>query len=210
MGLLDILNGMQNGPRGAPQPAPTRQGEISAGQGGGMSPWMMALLGMLAYKAIKGGGLGNILGGSSGQQRMPASPGGSADLGDMLGGLLGGGTASGGGAASGGLGNVLGGLLGGGAAGSVLNGGLRNLLQDMEDNGQGEAAKSWVGTGENRSIGPNDLARAIGADDIAAVARETGMSQNELLSQLSQHLPDFVDQLTPNGRMPTDQEASRW
>ena len=80
----------------------------------------------------------------------------------------------------------------------------------MEDNGQGGAAKSWVGTGENQSIAPNDLARAIGADDIDAVARETGMSQADLLSQLSQHLPDFVDRLTPDGRIPSEQEASRW
>ena len=56
MGLMDILNGMQNGPRGQQQQAP-------AGSGGGMSPMTMALLGLLAYKAIKGGGLGNILGG---------------------------------------------------------------------------------------------------------------------------------------------------
>ena len=47
MGLLDILNGMQNGPRGQRQPTPP-------GQGGGMSPIMMALLGLLAYKAMKG------------------------------------------------------------------------------------------------------------------------------------------------------------
>ena len=53
MGLMDILNGMQNGPRGQQQQAP-------AGSGGGMSPMTMALLGLLAYKAIKGGGLGNI------------------------------------------------------------------------------------------------------------------------------------------------------
>src|SRR5437763_14926052 len=49
MGLLDILNGMQNGPRGQRQPA-------NRGSGGGMSPIMMALLGLLAYKALKGHG----------------------------------------------------------------------------------------------------------------------------------------------------------
>ena len=205
MGLLDILNGMQNGPRGAPRPAPAGQ----AGENGGMSPWMMALLGMLAYKAVKGGGLGNMLGGSAGRQAAPANSGG---LGDMLGGLLGGATASGGfgGAGSTGLGNVLGGLLGGAAGGAALNGGLRNLLQDMENNGQGQAARSWVGTGENEAIAPNDLARAIGAEDIDAVSRQTGLPREELLSQLSQHLPDFIDRLTPDGRLPTDQEASRW
>ena len=174
-----------------------------------MSPWMMALLGMLAYKAVKGGGLGNMLGGSAGRQAAPANSGG---LGDMLGGLLGRATASGGfgGAGSTGLGNVLGGLLGGAAGGAALNGGLRNLLQDMEANGQGQAARSWVGTGENEAIAPNDLARAIGAEDIEAVSRETGMPHDELLSQLSQHLPDFVDRLTPDGRLPSDEEASRW
>jgi uncharacterized protein YidB (DUF937 family) len=207
MGLLDILNGMQNGPRGQRQPAPP------GSSSGGMSPWMMALLGMLAYKAIKGGGLGNMLGGQSAGAARPAQDPGpdastaSGGLGDILGGMLGGGARPG---ASGGLGDILGGLLGGGAAGSGLNGGLKNLLNDMEANGQGEAAKSWVGTGANHSVAPNDLAKAIGIDDIDAVAKQTGMPREQVLSALSEHLPEFVNQLTPDGRLPTDHEASRW
>src|ERR1043165_9212026 len=111
MGLMDILNGMQNGPRGQRQPAP-------AGSGGGMSPWMMALLGLLAYKAVKGrGGLGNMLGGGA-QPRgpVPDPRGGYAGaptgggLGDILGGMLGGNRAA---PSGGGLGGLLGGLLGG-------------------------------------------------------------------------------------------------
>src|SRR3954452_3900729 len=113
MGLLDVLNGMQNGPRGQAQPAPPGSG--------GMSPWMMALLGMLAYKAIKGGGLGNMLGGQSpgGGTRPVQDPGTDANaagggFADILGGLLGGGPAAGGGArpgaSGGGLGDILGGL----------------------------------------------------------------------------------------------------
>jgi uncharacterized protein YidB (DUF937 family) len=219
MGLLDILNGMQNGPRGQREPAPP------GGGSGGMSPWMMALLGMLAYKAIKGGGLGNMLGGQSGGGRPVQDPRMDADasggglgggLGDILGGMLGGGGAAGGarpGASSGGLGDLLGGLgglLGGGAAGGALNGGLKNLLEDMQANGQGEAAKSWVGTGANQSVSPNDLAKAIGIDDIDAVAKQTGMPREQVLSALSEHLPEFVNQLTPDGRLPSDHEASRW
>jgi uncharacterized protein YidB (DUF937 family) len=199
MGLLDILNGMQNGPRGQREPAPS---------GGGMSPWMMALLGMLAYKAVKGGGLGNMLGGRSGGAGTNAGAS-SGGLGDLLGGMLGGGARPGAGS-SGGLSDMLGGLLGGGAAGSVLTGGLRNLVGDLEQNGQGEAAKSWVGTGENQPISKSDLAQAIGIDDIDAVARETGMPQEQVLSALSEHLPEFVDRLTPDGRIPSEQEASRW
>jgi uncharacterized protein YidB (DUF937 family) len=192
MGLMDILNGMQNGPRG--QQAPAR---------GGMSPVTMALLGLLAYKALKGGGLGNILGGQS----MPVNPppGGSrGGLGDVLGGMFG----NAGGAQQGGLGGVLGGLLAGGAAGSVLSSGLRNLIGDMKQNGEGEAAQSWVGTGANQSVAPNDLAKAIGYEDIDAVAGQTGMPRDQVLSTLSEHLPEFVNQLTPNGRLPSEDEAS--
>ena len=242
MGLMDILNGMQNGPRGQQQQAP-------AGSGGGMSPMTMALLGLLAYKAIKGGGLGNILGGGSSPSPAPAgrpsdpratTEASSGGLGDLLGGMLGGGApagrpsdprattqASSGGlgdllgglmgntqAMPGGLGGMLGGLLGGAAggaaAGGALNGGLRSLLEDMEQNGQGDAARSWVSNGPNKSLAPRDLASAIGADDIDAVSQQTGMPRDQMLSMLSEHLPDLVNQLTPNGRLPSDSEASRW
>jgi uncharacterized protein YidB (DUF937 family) len=110
----------------------------------------------------------------------------------------------------GGLGGMLGGLLGGAAAGGALNGGLKNLLNDMQENGQGDAARSWVSNGPNQSLSPGDLAQAIGADDVDAVSQQTGVPRDDMLSMLSQHLPDLVNQLTPNGRLPTDSEASRW
>jgi uncharacterized protein YidB (DUF937 family) len=103
----------------------------------------------------------------------------------------------------------LGGLLAGGAAGSVLSGGLNDLLKQFQQSGQGDVAKSWVGSGPNKAISPEDLASALGADRINAVAAFSGMSREDLLSGLSQQLPDVVDQLTPDGRLPTEQEASR-
>jgi uncharacterized protein YidB (DUF937 family) len=206
MGLLDVLNGMRNGPGGAPQ--------SQAPSGGGMPTWMMALLGLLAYKAIKGrapvnapasggGGLSDILGGLFGGGRPGAMPTGrtSGGLGDLLGGGRG---------TQGGLGGILGGLLAGGAAGGLLNGGLRHLVSDMENNGQRDAVRSWIGTGENQSLEPNELARAAGLDDIEAVAQQTGIPREQIVSDLSEHLPDFINQLTPDGRLPTDDEASRW
>jgi uncharacterized protein YidB (DUF937 family) len=207
MGLLDILNGMQNGPRGQRQPG---------GSGGGMSPLMMAMLGLLAYKAFKGGG-GQAV---APETSRPASPhaGDVADagLGDILGGLLGGAPRSGAGAAptGGGLADLipggLGGLLGGAAAGSVLSGGLGNLIKDLQQSGHGREAQSWVGTGPNAQIAPDDLANALGSDTLDSLSRQTGMRQDDLLAGLSQHLPDLVDQLTPKGRLPTEDEASRW
>lgn len=217
MGLADILTGMMNGPRGQRQP--------SSGGGGGMSPIMMALLGLLAYKALKGrGGQAAPSGGVGQTGRLPPggtmSAGGSGgDLGDILGGLLGGkpgsmpsGTATGakpGGSLSdlfpGGLGSVLGGA----AAGSVLSGGLGNIIKELQDSGHGRVAQSWVGTGPNEEIAPKDLANALGSDTLNTLSKQTGLSMNDLLAGLSQNLPDLVDQLTPKGRLPTEEEAAR-
>ena len=130
-----------------------------------------------------------LRGGSSG-----ASPGG---LGGSLGGL--------GGLLSGGLG----GLLAGGAAGSVLSGGLGSLLNQLQQSGHGETANSWVGTGQNQSIAPADLAKAIGSDELDALLKHTGLSRDQLLQGLSRELPGAVDELTPDGRVPTGAEMSR-
>ena len=74
MGLRDVLIGIQNGPRGAHQPS----------SGGGMSPLMMALLGLLAYKAFKGrGGQGP----NPSATERPIAPGGTVSAGTPGGGL---------------------------------------------------------------------------------------------------------------------------
>ncbi|HVY57751.1 MAG TPA: YidB family protein [Xanthobacteraceae bacterium] len=217
MGLLDVLRGMQNGPRGAPQPQTEETG-------GGLSPMTMALLGLLAYKALNSGALGSIFGGGSTQaqpERAPSTvPAGtdsssSGGLGGLLGGLFGGGSAQSGStsAQGGGLGSMipggLGGLLAGAGAGTVLSSGLDSLLRDLQNSGHGDKAQSWVASGENKHIDPNDLAQALGSDTIDKLSQQTGMNRDELLQGLSQHLPHFVDQLTPDGRIPTEQEAQR-
>jgi uncharacterized protein YidB (DUF937 family) len=207
VGLMDILNGMQNGPRGQRPPA-------QGGSGGGMSPLVMALLGLLAYKAFRGSSPPQTAPGGAG--RPPALPpaggtnAGASDggLGDILGSIFGGrpGAAPGGG----GLGDILGGLLAGGGAGNILNGGLGNILNDLQRSGQGKVAQSWVGTGPNESISPRDLESALGADTLDELAQRSGMSRSDLAAGLSEQLPDLVDQLTPHGRLPTEQEAARW
>ena len=210
MGLLDILNGMQNGPRGPSDPND---------KSGGMSPMTMAILALLAYKGYK-----HISGNQPGQaQPIPApQPGGTmtaqtggggmggGGIGGMLGGLLGGNAASGGGGIGDLLKGPLGGLLAGGAAGSVLSGGLGDLLKQFQQSGHSEAADSWVGNGPNKQIAPSDLADALGADQIDHLTAQSGMSRDELLSGLSRQLPDVVNQLTPHGRLPTEHEASNW
>jgi uncharacterized protein YidB (DUF937 family) len=121
--------------------------------------------------------------------------------------------APGGGAApAGGLGDILkgglGGLLAGGAAGSVISGGLGDLLKQFQQNGQGETANSWVSPGPNKQISPGDLASALGADQINNLVSQSGLSRQELLNGLSQHLPQVIDHLTPDGRLPTESELA--
>jgi uncharacterized protein YidB (DUF937 family) len=222
MGLLDILNGMQNGPRGQRQPSSV---DSSAGKGGGMSPIMIALLGLLAYKALKGKGSQPAAAGSTGRP-SPLPPGGTVTgtpgggIGDILGGLLGGRPSSApassvpagakpGGSLSDLIPGGLGGLLGGAAAGSVLSGGLGNLIKELQEGGHGRVAQSWVGSGPNQDIAPQHLADALGSDTLDALSQQTGLGREHLLAGLSQHLPDLIDQLTPNGRLPSEEEAHR-
>ena len=190
MGLLDVLNGMQNGPRGPSTPS------SQSSSSGGMSPMTMALLGLLAWKAFK-----HLSGSQTGSAPQPSPaptpthlpPPVNAGAGGGLGDLLKGG---------------LGGLLAGGAAGSVLSGGLGDLLNQLQQSGHGDTADTWVGKGENKAIAPGDLANALGADQIESLSAQSGLSRDELLSGLSQYLPQVVDHLTPDGRLPTEQEIA--
>jgi uncharacterized protein YidB (DUF937 family) len=190
MGLLDVLNGMQNGPRGPSGPS-------TDSSGGGMSPMTMAILALLAWKAVK------HFGGSQPDAAPAPSPAPSPKTTNA--GMPGG--------AGGGLSDVLkgglGGLLAGGAAGSILSGGLGDLMKQLQQGGQGDTANSWVGKGENKPIAPGDLANALGADQIDSIASQAGLSRNDLLQGLSQYLPGVIDHLTPDGRLPDANEVSR-
>jgi len=102
---------------------------------------------------------------------------------------------------AGGLGGLLGGL-GGADAGGFLNGGLGELVERFRRNGQGEVAESWVGTGPNKDVAPQQLEQAIGPDVLDSLTQQTGLSREEILARLSRDLPRAVDQYTPEGRLP--------
>ena len=99
------------------------------------------------------------------------------------------------------LGNI-GGMLGGGGAGGFLNGGLGELLERFKQNGHGDAAQSWINAGPNKQVSHPELKQAIGPDVLAALEKQTGLSQEELLTRLSRELPSAVDKYTPDGRIP--------
>ena len=153
-----------------------------------MSPMMMALLGLLAYKALKGRGSQPAAPGSTGGP-IPLPPGGTASsgnpgggIGDILGGLLGGkptstsatnvpAGAKPGGSLSDLIPGGLGGLLGGAAAGSVLAAVLATSSRNSRRAEHGQVAQSWVGTGPNQDIAPQHLADALGGDTLDALSQ---------------------------------------
>lgn len=83
-----------------------------------------------------------------------------------------------------------------------LLGGLGGLLDKLKNGGLADAADSWVGTGQNKPVQPGQLGSALGQQTISDLAKRAGMSEQELLQQLSQVLPGVVDKMTPNGQLP--------
>ena len=154
-------------------------------------PSMVALLGLLAVAGYQNRDkIAEMLGGP---KQVPAGSGRpdapAGDEGNVLG--------------------RLGGLLGGASAGSVLSGGLGELIDRFKQSGQGQAADSWVGKGANQPIVPTQLEQAIGPDVLNTLSQHTGLSREELLSRLTRELPTAVDKFTPEGRLPTEEEAAR-
>jgi uncharacterized protein YidB (DUF937 family) len=85
-------------------------------------------------------------------------------------------------------------------------GGLAAVLQQLEAKGLGQVAQSWVGTGANLPISPEQLKTALGSDWLQQVAAKVGVSPEVLSSHLSEILPKIVDRLTPDGQVPAATE----
>ena len=118
----------------------------------------------------------------------------------------------------GGLGDILGEILGGGNSAGGAPAGRRggsgldelsDIVDRFDKGGQGAAAQSWVGRGANEPISPDQMSAVLDDDTIDQLTAATGIDRAELLAGLAQALPGVVDQLTPEGRLPTPQEWQR-
>jgi uncharacterized protein YidB (DUF937 family) len=87
--------------------------------------------------------------------------------------------------------------------------GLQDLLKDFQQKGFGETIKTWIEPGTNKPMSSSELEQALGRQKMEWLMEETGLSKAELLEGLSRELPATVDQLTPEGRLPTEQEAEK-
>lgn len=128
--------------------------------------------------------LDSVLGSAMGALQGNGQGGGSAVLMQVIGSLLSGQQGAGSGGAAGGL------------------GGLGALLQQLQQGGLGEAAQSWVSSGQNLPVSADQLQAALGGDRIGALAQQVGLDPGDLAGQLAQYLPQVVDRLTPDGQLP--------
>jgi uncharacterized protein YidB (DUF937 family) len=160
--------------------------------------------------------------GSGGAQQF----GGLGGLDDLLGNLTGG-RSGGAGGSQGGLGGLAGsgglasiamavismlmsqrGSSGSGGLGGALGsgGGLGGLLDQLQKGGLGTQTRSWVEPGENESVNASQVREALGDDAVDEVAARAGVSREEAADGLAGLLPQLVDRLTPDGRVPDDDQ----
>jgi uncharacterized protein YidB (DUF937 family) len=183
MSLLDsLLSGLGDATRTQPSRQP-------------VNPLLQILLGLLAAPG------GRAAGGGAG----------AGGLGDLLAGLAGGAAGGRGGAGgAGGLGDLLAELTGGagraadrgGPGGAGGLGGLGGLIEAFRRAGLDDHMQSWVGTGRNLPISPDQLEQVFGREGMGRLAERTGMSRDQLSGGLADLLPEAIDRLTPGGQAP--------
>ena len=128
---------------------------------------------------------------------------------EMLQGLGQGGSPPGGAGESGAPRQVEGrkGELAGASGGSILTGGLGELIDRFTKSGQAETADSWVKTGPNKACTAEGMEKAIGSDVLDTLSKQTGLDRKELLARLCREVPDAVDKYTPQGKLPDPDDA---
>jgi uncharacterized protein YidB (DUF937 family) len=106
--------------------------------------------------------------------------------------------------------NVPGGQTAGGGQGAVLQalmgllagGGLQQLISSFQQKGLGDVIGSWISTGANKQVSPEQIGQALGPDQLGRLSQQTGLDPGALAAQLSSLLPGVVDKLTPDGNVP--------
>jgi len=153
------------------------------GSGGRVPPIAMALLGLLAYSKLKK---------PAGDAAADEARDGLAErLEDFF------------------KPSATGGPTAKGVLGALLTGGMMDLVRQFRGAGKADAVESWVARGPNQAVSSNDLSKVLTEDQIAFLTRRTGLSREELLAGLSERLPQVVDELTPEGHVPTNTEMER-
>ena len=104
------------------------------------------------------------------------------------------------------LDGMLGGIVGAGMVSVVNNildqhGGLQGVINQFEQKGLGATVQSWVGTGPNQAITPDQVHQVLGPDLLQQLSAKSGLSVQDLASKLATVLPQAVDKMTPDGKV---------
>ena len=93
--------------------------------------------------------------------------------------------------------------LGGQGSGDHRAGGLGGLIDNFKKAGLGQKADSWVSSGQNEPVSEPEIEKGVGGDTIDDLAKQTGLTRDELLKRLAEVLPGMIDKMTPAGKMPS-------
>jgi uncharacterized protein YidB (DUF937 family) len=103
---------------------------------------------------------------------------------------------------------ILGGIIGASAT-KLLDsyiekqGGLQNVVAQFEKTGLGDTMKSWISKGPNLPITADQIHQALGSDKVKELAAKMGLPADKLAELLAQHLPQAIDKVTPDGKLPS-------
>ena len=89
-------------------------------------------------------------------------------------------------------------------------GGLQNVVSQFQKNGFGDTMKSWISQGQNLPITADQIHQALGSDTVKALAAKMGLPADKIAEMLAQYLPQAIDKVTPDGKLPSRAAETGW
>ena len=80
-------------------------------------------------------------------------------------------------------------------------GDLQGLVNKLKEGGLGAQVQSWLGNGANMPVTAKQLRAALGDEHVKQIAEQFGVPVDKVLDVLSAHLPQAVDQASPDGKL---------
>ena len=93
--------------------------------------------------------------------------------------------------------------------GMFQGGRLQKILGGFQQQGMGDKAESWVGTGDNQPVSPQDVRSAVGDEQVHQAAQQLGVSDDDAATVLAEVLPRAADRVTPEGQLPSEAELQQ-
>jgi uncharacterized protein YidB (DUF937 family) len=84
------------------------------------------------------------------------------------------------------------------------HGGLDGMANTLREKGLADAVHSWIGTGKNDTVTPQQMHDAIGTQKMDELAQQSGMTRDQVAGELSTALPEVMNRLSPQGKLPSE------